>query len=69
MNPFELKPKTLDKCFCDWSCLNSKPYDKEEVSPYTKLRIVLMNGTEYEAVKHQHAMHRTVFPETATTTI
>ena len=64
MNPFELKPKTLDKCFCDWSCLNSKPYDKEEVSPYTKLRIVLMNGTEYE-----QSTFCTVFPETATTTI
>ena len=58
MNPFELKPKTLDKCFCDWSCLNSKPYDKEEVSPYTKLRIVLMNGTEYESVNFLHRFSR-----------
>ena len=36
-----------------------KSYDKDSVDPFTKLRIILMNGTEYEAVKHQHAMHRT----------
>ena len=59
MNPFELKPMNQDsKLFCDWSCLNSKPYDKEEVSPYTKLRIILMNGTEYESVNFLHRFSR-----------
>jgi len=58
MNPFELKPKPLESCFCDWSCLNSKPYYKEEVSPYTKLRIILMNGTEYESVNFLHRFSR-----------
>ena len=27
-----------------------KPYDKETVDPYTRVRIILMNGTEFESV-------------------
>ncbi len=61
MNPFTLKPKKIDESFKSFSELNSKPYDKNEVSPYTKVRIILMNGTEFEAnlFKHQFARHCT----------
>ncbi len=61
MNPFELKPKKIDASIRSFSQLASKPYDKNEVSPYTKVRIILMNGTEFEAnwFKHQFARHCT----------
>lgn len=48
-NPFEEKPLPIDKTFMDWSKLSPKPYNKETVSPYTRTRIILMNGTEFEA--------------------
>lgn len=48
-NPFEEQPVSLEKCFMDWQTLASKPYDKETTNPYTKTRIILMNGTEFEA--------------------
>lgn len=58
-NPFDLKPMSLNKCFEDWKKLNPKPYDKNETDPYTKVRIILMNGTEFEAqwFLHNFARH------------
>lgn len=58
MNPFEEKPKQLGSLIMDWKTINSKPYVKEETSPYTKTRIILANGTEYEAVKFSHNFSR-----------
>ena len=57
MNPFELKPAKPE--YWDFKKMYLKPYDAREVSPYTKVRIILMNGTEFEAVKfgHQFARH------------
>ena len=39
--------------------LYPKAYDKNEIDPYTKVRCILMNGTEYEAnwFSHQFARH------------
>ena len=48
-NPFEEKPVQIDKTFMDWCTLSPRPYNKETTDPYTKTRIVLMNGTEFEA--------------------
>lgn len=48
-NPFEEKPMPIDKTFMDWRMMNPKSYNKEETDPYTKTRIILMNGTEFEA--------------------
>lgn len=48
-NPFEEKPIPIEKTFMDWNTIDPKPYNKETVNPYTKCRIVLMNGTEFEA--------------------
>ncbi len=47
MNPFEVKTKPADRYYMDWQKLYPRPYDKNEVDPYTRLRIILMNGTEY----------------------
>lgn len=57
-NPFLEKPKKLESIIMSWKDLAPKPYDKTEVSPYTKTRCILMNGTEYEAVKFSHQFHR-----------
>ena len=61
MNPFEEKAKPIEKALQNWQELYPKPYDKREVDPYTKTRIILMNGTEFEAnwFSHQLARHTT----------
>lgn len=58
MNPFELTPAPIDNAFKNWSSIYSKPYNKNEVDPYTKTRVILMNGTEYEAVWFGHQFSR-----------
>ena len=59
MNPFELKPKSLEDCIVDWKTMAGFSYDKNTVDPYTKLRVILMNGTEFESVwmGHQFSRH------------
>ncbi len=61
MNPFEEKPISLLSSFQNWKQLYPKAYDKNEVDPYTKTRIILMNGTEFEAnwFSHNFARHIT----------
>ena len=58
MNPFQLKPDKAEKHYHDWQTLYSKPYDKFETDPYTKTRIILMNGTEFEANWFSHHFTR-----------
>ncbi|MGI6115187.1 hypothetical protein [Luoshenia tenuis] len=58
MNPFELKPRSLESCIRDWNGMYPKPYDKRQTDPYTKTRIILMNGTEFEAVYFSHNFSR-----------
>ena len=59
MNPFNEKPRSIEKTFQNWQQLYPKQYDRREVDPYTKTRIILMNGTEFEAnwFSHQLARH------------
>ena len=49
MNPFNEKSKPIEKSFQNWQQLYPESYDKFEIDPYTKTRIILMNGTEFEA--------------------
>lgn len=58
MNPFEQKPIKPEDTILDWKSLYPKPYDKNEVDPWTKARIILMNGIEVEAVIFGHNFHR-----------
>ena len=58
MNPFEHKSKEVESYFMDWQKMYPKPYDKNKVSPYTKTRIILMNGTEYESNWFLHQFAR-----------
>ena len=59
MNPFNEKSKTLDKNFIPMKKMYPKSYNKERTSPYTKTRVILMNGTEFESAwfMHQFARH------------
>jgi len=59
MNPFLEKPMSVTSSFQNWKQLYPKAYNKNEVDPYTKTRIILMNGTEFEAnwFSHQLARH------------
>ena len=58
MNPFK-EYSSKDKIrYKDWKWMSPKPYDKRGVSPYTKARIILMNGTEFEANWFLHNFNR-----------
>ncbi|MBQ8283658.1 MAG: hypothetical protein IJX75_01055 [Clostridia bacterium] len=59
MNPFNEKPRSIEKSLQNWQQLYPRSYNKREIDPYTKTRIILMNGTEFEAnwFSHQLARH------------
>lgn len=61
MNPFLEKAIPVEKFFDNWKCIYPKPYDKCKVNPYTRTRIILMNGTEFESIffSHQFSRHCT----------
>ncbi|MEA5015747.1 MAG: hypothetical protein VB099_14430 [Candidatus Limiplasma sp.] len=58
MNPFDQKNSRLEDCILDWKGLYPAPYNKNEVAPYTRTRIILMNGTEFENVWFSHQFSR-----------
>ncbi len=58
INPFLEKPKKLESTIMSMKMLSPKPYDKNEVDPYPRVRCILMNGTEYEAVWSKHHINR-----------
>lgn len=61
MNPFAHRPSPIIEGYKNFKELYPKPYNKNDVDPYTKTRIILMNGTEFEAnwFSHQFARHVT----------
>lgn len=59
MNPFKEKPIKLSSCVEDRKKLFVKSYDKDEVDPYTKVRTILMNGTEFEQNWFMHNLRAT----------
>ncbi|GFO66141.1 hypothetical protein M1B72_05690 [Geomonas paludis] len=58
VNPFKERGIPVEKQLRNWQELNVKPYDKNEVHPYTKARIILMNGVEVEGAIFSHQFHR-----------
>lgn len=58
MNPFSLKPQKIERFFTPWNKVLLKAYDKNEVDPYTRVRIILMSGTEFESICLSHAFSR-----------
>lgn len=57
-NPLAERGIPLERQFRSWSELNSVPYDTHEVHPYTRCRVIAMNGIEVEAVINGHQMAR-----------
>ena len=60
MNPFEISPAKNAELILNWEKLRQPPYDKRTVDPYTRARIILMNGTEFENVWFSHRFSRAV---------
>ena len=58
MNPFKELPKNATIKYYNWKGLAVKPYDKNVASPYTKTRVILMNGTEFESNMFLHQLNR-----------
>jgi len=59
MNPLEQQGMPLEDQLRSWSDLTPAPYDKAVVDPYTRTRVILMNGCEVESIvfSHQFARH------------
>jgi hypothetical protein len=59
VNPLEETGMPVEEQFRSWSQLNVEPYDKADVHPYTRTRVILMNGIEVESImfSHQFARH------------
>ncbi len=58
MNPFEMLPGKKAELIVDWATMWPKSYDKHTVDPYTRTRVILMNGTEFENVWFSHQFSR-----------
>ncbi len=58
INPFVEKPIKRTDEFYDWKKMALKPYNKFDVDPYTRVRIILANGAEFEAAWFSHQFHR-----------
>lgn len=58
LNPFNEKPIKTNDDFYNWKDLSVRPYNKFDVDPYTRVRVILACGAEYEAVWFSHQYHR-----------
>jgi hypothetical protein len=58
MNPLEQPGIPIDDQAKSWSELAAPPYDKLDVDPYTRSRVILMNGIEVESVIFSHQFSR-----------
>lgn len=63
-NPLREKGIPIEKQLRNWSELNTKPYNKDKVHPYSRCRGIVLNGIEVEAAMFSHQMARnTLDPE------
>ena len=58
MNPFKEKSWPLEECLMNWRAMSPAPYDKRAIDPYSRTRVILMNGTEFENVWFSHQFSR-----------
>lgn len=58
MNPFETPSQPIDSYYMDWAKMYPKSYNKKTTSPFTKTRIILLNGTEFESNWFLHQFAR-----------
>jgi len=57
-DPWHEKGMALEKQYRPWRELTQQPYDKRLIDAYSRVRIILMNGLEAEAVLHGHQFAR-----------
>ncbi|MDD4938545.1 MAG: hypothetical protein PHE18_02245 [Candidatus Omnitrophica bacterium] len=57
-NPMHKKGLPIQKQFKNWKTLNTRPYDKESIHPYSRTAGILMNGIECEAAFFMHNFAR-----------
>jgi rubrerythrin len=57
-NPLNERGIPLERQFRNWSELNVAPYDTRDVHPYTRCRVIAMNGIEVEAIINSHNFNR-----------
>ncbi|ACY97638.1 hypothetical protein [Thermomonospora curvata] len=57
-NPLEQRGIPLDRQIRNWSELNIEPIDPDRADPYTRCRIITMNGIETEAIFFSHNFAR-----------
>lgn len=58
MNPLEQKTKDINDYVITMDKMYPHAYNKKKAGPYTKTRVILMNGTEYESVWFLHQFAR-----------
>ena len=58
MNPLDETGIAVEDQLRNWSELNVDPYDKRAVEPYTRTRVILMNGIEVESIMFSHQFAR-----------
>lgn len=59
-NPLTERGIPIEQQFRRWSELNGQPYDTQAVHPYTRCRVILMNGIEVESIINSHNAARRV---------
>ncbi len=57
-DPLQQRGIPIDQQLRNWSELNIQPYDNETVDPYTRCRVILMNGVEFESILFSHQFAR-----------
>jgi len=57
-NPLEEAGMPVEDQLRSWSQLDVEPYDKRDVHPHTRTRVILMNGIEVESIIFSHQFHR-----------
>jgi hypothetical protein len=57
-NPLEQQGIPLDQQLRNWSELNVEPYDKRTIHPYSRSRVIVMNGIEVESIIFSHQFNR-----------
>ena len=58
MNPFEFDSPIKGQDYYNWENIYPRAYDKRKTNPYTKTRVILMNGCETEQIFFLHQFQR-----------
>jgi hypothetical protein len=57
-DPLKERGIPIERQLRNWSELNVRPYDKNQIHPYSRCRIIVMNGIEVEAAMYSHQFAR-----------